>query len=100
MTATERGLNEIKSTEGIDCETVMLSGGKVSIWDFAGQIEYTATHQFFLSVEVFFKKIFLFHSIKCCFIFFETSTITPVSKKHITSRKKEPLSTTPNQTLI
>lgn len=69
MTATERGLNEIKSTEGIDCETVMLSGGKVSIWDFAGQIEYTATHQFFLSVEVFFKKIFLFHSIKCCFIF-------------------------------
>ena len=53
-------VEEIKSTEGIDCETINLGGGQVSVWDFAGQIEYTATHQFFLSVEVIF-------SIQCLF---------------------------------
>lgn len=26
--------------------------GDISLWDFAGQMEYTVTHQFFLSDEV------------------------------------------------
>jgi hypothetical protein len=42
----------IASTVGIDCETISLGGGTVMIWDFAGQLEYTSTHQFFLSTEV------------------------------------------------
>jgi hypothetical protein len=42
---------EIKSTIGIDCSQISLAGGEVSIWDFGGQMEYTATHQFFLSSE-------------------------------------------------
>lgn len=27
-------------------------GGQISVWDFGGQMEYTVTHQFFLSNEV------------------------------------------------
>jgi GTPase SAR1 family protein len=40
------------STVGIDHTTIQFKSGTVTIWDFAGQIEYTVTHQFFLSSEV------------------------------------------------
>lgn len=43
---------EITSTVGIDCTKIKLAGGEISVWDFGGQLEYTATHQFFLSSEV------------------------------------------------
>lgn len=42
----------IDSTVGIDCTTLNLAKGEVTVWDFAGQLEYTTTHQFFLSLEV------------------------------------------------
>ncbi len=42
----------IQSTIGADCHTLELAGGEVTVWDFAGQQEYTATHQFFLSNKV------------------------------------------------
>jgi energy-coupling factor transporter ATP-binding protein EcfA2 len=44
--------HEISSTVGIDCKSLDIAGGEVVVWDFAGQMEYAATHQFFLSVEV------------------------------------------------
>ncbi len=44
----------IESTIGVDCHTLNLSEGEVTVWDFAGQQEYTVTHQFFLSIEVCF----------------------------------------------
>jgi hypothetical protein len=37
---------------GVDCGTLHLAKGEISVWDFAGQLEYTATHAFFLSIEV------------------------------------------------
>lgn len=40
------------STVGIDQTQVQLKDGTISIWDFAGQLEYTVTHQYFLSSEV------------------------------------------------
>ncbi len=42
----------ILSTVGVDNHTMKLAGGEVTVWDFAGQQEYTVTHQFFLSNEV------------------------------------------------
>ncbi len=42
----------IQSTIGVDCNTLDLGGGQITVWDFAGQQEYTVTHQFFLSMEV------------------------------------------------
>jgi hypothetical protein len=30
-----------------------MAKGDVMVWDFAGQLEYITTHQFFLSKEVF-----------------------------------------------
>jgi GTPase SAR1 family protein len=49
---------KIKSTIGIDCSQISLAGGEVSIWDFGGQMEYTATHQFFLLRHV--SSLYLF----------------------------------------
>lgn len=43
---------EIESTVGIDCSIVKMANGKVSVFDFGGQLEYTVTHQFFLSSKV------------------------------------------------
>lgn len=45
-------MGDIVSTVGIDWSVLILAGGEVTIWDFAGQLEYTTTHQFFLSTEV------------------------------------------------
>jgi hypothetical protein len=45
-------LHNTQSTVGIECTDIKLAGGEVSVWDFAGQLEYTSTHQFFLSIEV------------------------------------------------
>ncbi len=45
----------ITSTIGVDCSTINPAGGEVTVWDFAGQQEYTVTHQFFLSLEVCLK---------------------------------------------
>jgi GTPase SAR1 family protein len=59
-------LHSVMSTIGIDIERINLGGGDVTIWDFAGQIEYTATHQFFLSTEVqiyFYHLLLLLHFI-------------------------------------
>lgn len=42
----------IVSTVGIDCKKMKISRGQVTVMDFAGQMEYTVTHQFFLSNEV------------------------------------------------
>lgn len=44
--------SDIISTVGIDCSSIRLAGGTIEVWDFAGQLQYTATHQFFLSKEV------------------------------------------------
>jgi hypothetical protein len=41
---------------GVDCGTLHLAKGEISVWDFAGQLEYSATHAFFLSVEVIQKE--------------------------------------------
>jgi GTPase SAR1 family protein len=49
-TSTER-------TIGIDQSSATIGGGEVSIWDFGGQIEYSVTHGFFLSSQVFMKTI-------------------------------------------
>eukprot|EP00026_Physarum_polycephalum_P001439 Phypoly_transcript_01440.p1 GENE.Phypoly_transcript_01440~~Phypoly_transcript_01440.p1 ORF type:complete len:1130 (-),score=207.03 Phypoly_transcript_01440:9-3374(-) len=43
---------DIESTVGIDCGSFNLANGHISVWDFAGQLEYTATHAFFLTVEM------------------------------------------------
>jgi Ras of Complex, Roc, domain of DAPkinase len=56
---TSNKLVGTKSTIGIDCNTISLSQGEVTIWDFAGQLEYTSTHQFFLSIEVCFISLAL-----------------------------------------
>ncbi len=42
----------IQSTVGVDCNTLDIGGGQITVWDFAGQQEYMVTHQFFLSMEV------------------------------------------------
>ena len=74
---------EIVSTVGIDCKPLNLAGGEVMVWDFAGQLEYAATHQFFLSTEVICFFLFLilvdFHShihtdggLLCLFRLFQT----------------------------
>ncbi len=44
--------SSIQSTVGVDCSALSLADGEVTVWDFAGQQEYTVTHQFFLSLEV------------------------------------------------
>ncbi len=51
----------ISSTIGIEESTLDLKKGTVTVWDFAGQLEYTVTHQFFLSSKVILKlEILLF----------------------------------------
>lgn len=45
-------LSQIISTVGVDISILQLAQGEISVWDFAGQLQYTVTHQFFLSVEV------------------------------------------------
>src|SRR5271163_1404170 len=45
---------EIKSTVGIECSVLNVEDTPVSVWDFAGQLEYTVTHQYFLSSKVLF----------------------------------------------
>lgn len=44
------------STVGIDCMTIALQSGELSVWDFGGQLEYTTTHSFFLSIEVLINQ--------------------------------------------
>jgi hypothetical protein len=39
-------------TVGADVSTMKMGKGEVSVWDFGGQLEYSVTHQFLLSVEV------------------------------------------------
>ena len=52
----------IVSTVGIECGTLHLAKGEVevSVWDFGGKMEYTATHSFILTAEVFFSVIICF----------------------------------------
>ena len=57
----------IVSTVGVECGTLHLAKGEVSVWDFAGQMEYTATHSFFLTVEVFFSVIVMVKTCCCWF---------------------------------
>lgn len=45
------------STVGIECSTLLIGNGSVMIMDFAGQLEYTVTHQYFLSNEVYLSYI-------------------------------------------
>ena len=46
------------STIGIDHHTLATSQGMITIFDFAGQLEYTVTHQYFLSSEVLYNYLF------------------------------------------
>lgn len=39
-------------TIGVDHSKMTVGSGEVTIWDFGGQLEYTVTHHFFLSIEV------------------------------------------------
>jgi len=39
----------LKSTIGIEYAVMNMADTPVSVWDFAGQLEYTVTHQYFLS---------------------------------------------------
>ena len=48
-----QSMASIESTVGVDCKTISLANGEVMVWDFAGQLEYVTTHQFFLSKEVY-----------------------------------------------
>jgi hypothetical protein len=41
-------------TVGADVSTMKIGKGEVSMLDFGGQLEYAVTHQFLLSVEVFY----------------------------------------------
>jgi hypothetical protein len=50
MGTTKLDKGAIASTIGIDCSTIRLAGGDISVWDFGSQLEQT--HQFFLSSEV------------------------------------------------
>jgi hypothetical protein len=52
----------ISSTVGVDMGSFNLANGNISVWDFAGQMEYTATHAFFISTEVFNSVIFVVFS--------------------------------------
>lgn len=45
-------MDTIRSTVGIECSHLKLSTGELNVWDFGGQLEYTTTHGFFLSLEV------------------------------------------------
>lgn len=54
-------MNEpIISTVGVDLKKIKLAEGEVMLFDFAGQVEYTATHQFFISKEASFSLSFFF----------------------------------------
>ena len=57
------------STIGVECKILYLTKEKVSIWNFISQIEYTATHLFFLTVEVFFSVIVMFFCLFVCLFF-------------------------------
>ena len=63
-------ISSIVSTIGIDYDTMKLAGGDITVWDFAGQLEYTASHQFFLSTEVHYKIVSLGLSTFLAEIFF------------------------------
>ena len=43
----------IERTIGADLTTMKIGKGEASVWDFGGQLEYTVTHQFLLSFEVY-----------------------------------------------
>lgn len=49
----------LTSTIGINCSKLDIAGGKVTVYDFAGQLEYVVTHQFFLSSQVILMKLLL-----------------------------------------
>ncbi len=52
------------STAGVECSNIRLANGEISVWDFGGQLEYTVTHQFFLSAEVSIDQcLFIIHTI-------------------------------------
>lgn len=42
----------VLSTVGVDIEILQMADGEVTVYDFAGQLEYATTHQFFISNEV------------------------------------------------
>jgi hypothetical protein len=50
----KKSVSDIKSTVGIECTDFNTDDTSVKIWDFAGQLEYTVTHQYFLSSKVLF----------------------------------------------
>ncbi len=58
-----KGPKEPTSTVGIDFSSFPVEDGVVSIWDFAGQMEYTVTHQFFLSSEVCIVEVNIFDKV-------------------------------------
>lgn len=41
---------EPEPTVGIDSHQLLINEGKIALLDFGGQLEYTVTHQFFLSM--------------------------------------------------
>jgi GTPase SAR1 family protein len=47
----------VVSTVGIECGTLYLAKGEISVWDFAGQTEFTATHSMFLTAEMAVKFV-------------------------------------------
>jgi len=57
----------IESTVGVDCESFNLAKGNISVWDFAGQLEYTATHALFLTMEVMILLIFILKKFQLFF---------------------------------
>lgn len=59
-----------KSTVGIECNQFKFSNGDISLWDFAGQMEYTVTHQFFLSNEVHLISLSFLSFLEFQLIFF------------------------------
>jgi len=52
LTPRKISTSEMKSTVGIECTDLTVDDTTVQIWDFAGQLEYTVTHQYFLSAKV------------------------------------------------
>lgn len=45
-------IEDMPTTVGIDCSYFNLESGEVSVWDFGGQLQYSATHEFFVTMGV------------------------------------------------
>ena len=67
----KKPLGDIKSTVGIECTDLSVDDTTVQIWDFAGQLEYTVTHQYFLSAKV--KLLFIYFSSYILFVLYNSS---------------------------